>query len=54
MLVSVQGAHTVDLAVALLGPWAELTALTTTQYPEIESAIPRQRNIASRRIICSF
>jgi predicted dehydrogenase len=35
-LVTVQGAHTVDFAIALLGPWADLTALTTTQYPDVQ------------------
>ncbi len=35
-LVTIQGAHTLDLAVAVLGPFVDLSALTTIQYPEIE------------------
>ena len=34
-LLSVQGAHTLDFAIAVLGPFTDLTALTTTQYPQI-------------------
>ncbi len=39
-LVTVQGAHTIDFAIALLGPWTDTTALTTTQFPEIEVGEP--------------
>ena len=35
-LVTIQGAHTLDFAIAILGPFADLTALTTTQYPQVE------------------
>lgn len=35
-LVTIQGAHTLDSAIAVLGPIADLTALTTIQYPEVE------------------
>ncbi len=35
-LVTIQGAHTIDLAIAVLGPLADVPALATTQYPEIE------------------
>jgi predicted dehydrogenase len=35
-LVTIQGAHTIDLAIAVLGGLADVTALTTTQYPEIK------------------
>ncbi len=35
-LVTIQGAHTLDFAIALLGPFVDLTALTTIQYREIE------------------
>jgi hypothetical protein len=35
-LVNIQGAHTLDLAIAVLGPLAALNALTTIQYPEVE------------------
>jgi len=34
-LVTVQGAHTFDLAIAVLGELGEAGALATTQYPEI-------------------
>lgn len=34
-LITIQSAHTIDLAIALLGGVAEFTALATTQYPEI-------------------
>lgn len=34
-LVSIQGAHTFDLAMAVLGPFASLSALATTQYPDV-------------------
>ncbi len=35
-LVTVQGAHTLDVAVAVLGGYAEVAALATTQFPEVE------------------
>jgi predicted dehydrogenase len=35
-VVTIQGAHTIDFAIALLGPWADLNALTTIQYPEVQ------------------
>ena len=34
-LVSIQGGHTIDLAVALLGELHDVAALATTQYPEV-------------------
>ena len=34
-LVTIQGAHTFDLAIAVLGEFSSLSALTTTQYPEV-------------------
>ena len=34
-LITIQGAHTVDLAISLAGPLEDLSALTTAQYPEI-------------------
>lgn len=44
-LVTVQGAHTLDLVVALLGPFVDVSALATTQYPMIRigDAPPQQR-----------
>ena len=35
-LVTIQGAHTLDLAIAVLGRFSDVTALATTQYPEVE------------------
>ena len=35
-LVTVQGAHTLDMAAAVLGGYAEVAALATTQFPEVE------------------
>ncbi len=34
-VITIQAAHTIDLAIALLGGIADFTALATTQYPEI-------------------
>lgn len=42
-LVTIQGAHTLDFASAILGPLANLTALTSTQYPEVEVGDNRER-----------
>ena len=39
-LVTIQGAHTIDFTIALLGPWSDLTALTTIQYPEVQVGNP--------------
>ena len=36
-LVTIQGAHTVDLMLATLGPLTDMGALLTTQYPEIRA-----------------
>ncbi len=36
-LVSIQGGHTFDLALAVLGRFATLSALTTTQYPQVKT-----------------
>jgi predicted dehydrogenase len=35
-LVTIQGAHTLDLAIAVLGEFKAASALITTQYPEVE------------------
>ncbi|WP_375508448.1 Gfo/Idh/MocA family protein [uncultured Caballeronia sp.] len=37
-LVSIQGAHTIDLAIALLGEFTDITALASTQFPQIAIA----------------
>jgi predicted dehydrogenase len=45
-LVTIQGAHTLDLAIAVLGGLADITAMTTIQYPEIQvgdNATPQAR-----------
>ncbi len=42
-LVTIQGAHTIDLALALLGGLVDLSALNTTQYPEIEAGDNRSK-----------
>ena len=34
-LITIQGAHTIDLAIAVAGGLADLNALATAQYPEI-------------------
>ncbi len=46
-LVSIQGAHTLDLALSVLGPFDNLSALTTTQYPEIEVSNNAKRQVRS-------
>ena len=46
-LVTVQGAHTIDFAIALLGPLADLAALTTTQFPEIQVGEPPAQQVRS-------
>ncbi len=46
-LVTIQGAHTIDFAIALLGPWADLAALTTTQFPNIDVGEPPVQKIRS-------
>ena len=44
-LVTIQGAHTLDLVVALLGAFTDLSALATTQYRviQIDDGAPQQR-----------
>ena len=36
-LITIQGAHTIDLAIALVGGLADLSALATAQYPNIQA-----------------
>ena len=48
-LVTIQGAHTLDTAIAVLGPFSDISALATTQYPEVEigdDPAPRPRATA--------
>lgn len=42
-LVTIQGAHTVDLAIAVSGALADLSALATAQYPEIKAGEDGER-----------
>ncbi len=44
-LVTIQGAHTVDLALAVAGPIAEANALATARYPEIDADGERRSRI---------
>lgn len=37
-LVTIQAAHTFDLAIAVLGAFSSLSALTTTQFPQVKIA----------------
>ena len=46
-LVTIQGAHTLDLAIALLGRFDNVTALTTVQYPEVEVGDDPARQVRS-------
>ncbi len=46
-LVTIQGAHTIDFAIALLGPLTELTALTTTQFPNVQVGNPPVQKVRS-------
>ena len=45
-LLSIQGAHTIDMAIAMLGGFADLSAIAATRYPEIEIGDDK---IASKR-----
>ena len=42
-LVTIQGAHTLDLAIAVVGSLADAGALATTQYPEIRAGDDGER-----------
>ena len=46
-LVTIQGAHTIDFAIALLGPLADLAALTTIQFPNIQVGEPPTQQVRS-------
>ena len=53
-LVTIQGAHTLDFAIALLGPFVDLTALTTIQYREVEvgdEARPQKRSVPDHLLV---
>ena len=42
-MVTIQGAHTIDFAIAVLGEFADLAALNARQYPEIEAGDDHKR-----------
>jgi predicted dehydrogenase len=42
-LITIQGAHTLDFAIAVLGDLADLSALTTIQFPEVEIGEPARK-----------
>ncbi len=42
-MVTIQGAHTIDFAIAVLGGLADVAASNTRQYPEIEAGDDRRR-----------
>jgi predicted dehydrogenase len=44
-LVTIQGAHTIDLAIALAGALGEASALATAQYPEINPDGERRQRV---------
>jgi predicted dehydrogenase len=44
-LITIQGAHTIDLAIGVLGGLADMSALTTTQYSEIKVGDDRKRQV---------
>ena len=53
-LVSIQGGHTIDLAIALLGELRDVAALTTTQFPEIAiggDPVPQRRQAPDHILI---
>ena len=53
-LVTIQGAHTLDLAIAVLGGLADATALTTIQYPAVEvgdDPAPQMRSIFDHMLV---
>ncbi len=55
-LVSIHGGHALDLAVALLGDLKEISALATTQYPEIQvgdDSARRTRSIPDHLLVQS-
>jgi len=55
-LLSIQGAHTIDLAIALLGGFADLSAIAATQYRDIrvgENAKPGNRTTPDHVLVQS-
>lgn len=42
-LVTIQGAHTIDLAIAVAGALSDLSALATAQYPEIKAGDGKEK-----------
>ena len=53
-LLTIQGAHTLDFSIAVLGPFADLAGLSTTQYPTVtvgNSTTEQRRSISDRLIL---
>ena len=42
-MVTIQGAHTIDFAIAVLGGFTDLSAMNTRQYPDIEAGDDHKR-----------
>ena len=53
-LVTIQGAHTLDFAIDLLGPFTDLAALASTQFPDLrigDEATPQTRSIPDHLLV---
>ena len=53
-LVTIQGAHTLDFVVAMLGGLADISALITTQYPQIQigdTSLPQPRTTPDHLLV---
>ncbi len=52
-VLSIQGAHTVDFAIALLGGFADISAIAATEYVDIAIGNDGSRQNERRPIMCS-
>ncbi len=50
-LVTIQGAHTIDLSIAVAGALADATALTTAQYPDIMADGQHRKRITADHLL---
>ena len=50
-LVTIQGAHTIDCAIAIAGPLGDLSALATAQYPEINADGATRHRVTFDRLL---
>ena len=53
-LISVQGAHTMDIAIALLGEFSSMNVMTTTQFPIVEigdNAVRQTRSVPDHMLL---